>query len=255
MESGASFTCAMTTACSVSSIAGLSVDGPYSRQRLWPLLRLGCSAGMTCGVLRAAAAIDGAFSMAMHVHASFSEMFGSMNAQLFQAVTHDIDVVWWTEHDTKMNGANYRRVVHFTSLTDELEDGSAWQWRAVRSGRHTGASGGGIVTSPASPLDTESEGSMQVTAQSADQGSASFGFAVGRMAGHQDWRTNLTAQTLRLEVLPTSIGQDAYLEFFVLHLPPSGFGRKDRGAVHAVVPDWKVPGRRAAAGPWAGMGS
>ena len=35
-----------------------------------------------------------AFSMAMHVHSSFSEQSGSMDAQLFQAVTNAVDVLF-----------------------------------------------------------------------------------------------------------------------------------------------------------------
>ena len=60
-----------------------------------------------------------AFSMAMHVHSSFSEQDGSMDSQLFQATKNSVDVLWWTDHDTRMDGIGYRQVVHFTSLTKE----------------------------------------------------------------------------------------------------------------------------------------
>src|SRR5689334_25123774 len=40
-----------------------------------------------------------AFSMAMHVHSSFSEQDGSMDSQLFQATKNSMDVLWWTDHD------------------------------------------------------------------------------------------------------------------------------------------------------------
>ena len=70
-----------------------------------------------------------AYSMAMHVHSSFSEQSGSMDSQLFQAATNSVDVVWWTDHDERMNALGYRRTVHFTSLTDESEgpgEGLPW---------------------------------------------------------------------------------------------------------------------------------
>ena len=49
-------------------------------------------------------AADGltAYSMATHVHSSFSEMNGSMDSQLFQATKNSVDVLWWTEHDQRM---------------------------------------------------------------------------------------------------------------------------------------------------------
>jgi hypothetical protein len=61
-----------------------------------------------------------AYSMAMHVHSSFSEQQGSMDAQLFQAQANSVDVLWWTDHDFRMDGTAYRDTVHFTSLTKEV---------------------------------------------------------------------------------------------------------------------------------------
>src|ERR1700759_1466374 len=41
-------------------------------------------------------------SMAMHVHSSFSEGVGSMEAQLTQAQLNGVNVLWWTDHDQRM---------------------------------------------------------------------------------------------------------------------------------------------------------
>ncbi|MDQ3055700.1 MAG: hypothetical protein M3R66_18375, partial [Actinomycetota bacterium] len=163
----------------------------------------------------AASSVDGAFSMAMHIHASFSESYGTMNAHLQQAKLNNVDVIWWSEHDTKMNGKNDRQVVHFSSLTDETGDGSPWKWTLHKYGSHTTASTGGVVTSPASPLDTVPAGSLQVTAQSSGSTQASLGFHPEVTQAKHNWRTNLTKQTLSLEVLPTSISSHAYLELFI----------------------------------------
>jgi len=54
-------------------------------------------------------------SMAMHVHASFSEGGSwlacgggaSMMAQLHQATRNGVDVIWWTEHDWRMQAYGY----------------------------------------------------------------------------------------------------------------------------------------------------
>jgi hypothetical protein len=81
-----------------------------------------------------ASPIDGtpAQSMAMHVHASFSELRGSMAAQLAQAEQNGIDVVWWTDHDFRVAAMGYRRAVRFDGK-EEKEDGLSWTWAAPGS--------------------------------------------------------------------------------------------------------------------------
>src|SRR5580692_3997932 len=100
-----------------------------------------------------AVAADGtsAYSMAMHVHSSFSEQSGSMDSQLFQAAKNAVDVLWWTDHDHRMDGLDYRDVVHFSSLTSEkggTGQGGAWTWTTMESGPLASTSTGGIVSSP-----------------------------------------------------------------------------------------------------------
>ena len=64
-------------------------------------------------------ALDGssAYSMAMHIHSSFSEQEGSMDAQLYQAALNSVDVVWWTDHDHRMDGLWRRERRHGVRLT------------------------------------------------------------------------------------------------------------------------------------------
>ena len=160
--------------------------------------------------------------MAMHVHASFSEKFGSMNAHLSEATRHGVDVIWWTEHDTKMNGVTDKHVVHFTSLTNETGDGTPWRWQQRRTGSLTSASTGGIVSTPASPSDPVAGGSLHVTAQSTGAAKASLSYEPS--PDYPSWRTNLADQTISIEVLPTSVGGNAYLELFIgsSHHPAAG---------------------------------
>jgi hypothetical protein len=92
-----------------------------------------------------------AYSMAMHIHSSFSEQTGSMESQFFQAESNCVDVLWLTDHDHRMEGNNYRNTVHFTSLTSETGgtgQGGAWTWAQRQSGPVPAGSAGGIVTSP-----------------------------------------------------------------------------------------------------------
>jgi hypothetical protein len=134
------------TVLTAAALSALSAAGLPRFDRWWPSA--------------AAASIDGAYSMAMHIHSSFSEKYGSMDGQLFEAARNNVDVIWWTDHDTKMSGITDKNVVHFTSLTNETTDGTPWQWQQKRVGSLTSASAGGIVSSPASPRDTIAQGSL-----------------------------------------------------------------------------------------------
>lgn len=195
-----------------------------------------------------AATIDGACSMAMHVHASFSEKFGSMNAQLSEATRHGVDVVWWTEHDTKMNGVTDKHVVHFTSLTNETGDGTPWRWQQRRTGSLTSASTGGIVTTPASPSDPVAGGSLRVAAQSTGAATASLSYEPS--PDYPSWRTNLADQTISVEVLPTSVGGNAYLELFIgsSHHPAAGGRPAGRYSLSYRIGGPAAPGSRVASG-------
>jgi hypothetical protein len=97
-----------------------------------------------------------AYSLAMHVHSSFSEYDGSMDAQLWQAAQNAVDVLWWTDHDQRLNDLDYRKTVHFTSLTDEQpapgEGMKPWKWSQKQSGPVVSGSGS-IVQNPCSPHD------------------------------------------------------------------------------------------------------
>ena len=74
-----------------------------------------------------------AYSMAMHIHSSFSEQNGSMDGHLSQATKNAVDVLWWTDHDHRMDAINYRDVTHFTSFSEK---------GASRAGRRVDLDGG-----------------------------------------------------------------------------------------------------------------
>jgi hypothetical protein len=156
--------------------------------------------------------------MAMHIHSSFSEQYGSMDSHLLQAQANAVDVLWWTEHDYRMSGIGYRDTVHFTSLTAEKPapgEGGPWQWQLQRAGELTKTSTGGIVSSPSSPLDPVVGGSLAVSAESSNHAAASLGFYAQSQSSDWNYHCSLIGQTLAIEVLPTSIGSSAYLEILI----------------------------------------
>src|SRR5215475_14587606 len=119
-----------------------------------------------------------AYSMAMHIHSSFSEQNGSMYGHLFQAAKNAVDVLWWTDHDHRMDAAGYRNVTHFTSFSEKGApgQGGAWSWTLAKSGPNTTASTGAIVSTPCSPHDPVKGGALQLVAKSSNTSPARYGY-------------------------------------------------------------------------------
>ena len=176
-----------------------------------------------------AASGGSAYSMAMHIHSSFSERFGSMDGQVNQAAVNAVDVLWWTDHDQRMTGLGYRDVVHFTSLDHEQGapgQGGAWHWQPVRGGPLAAGSGGGIVTNPCSPNDPVAGGAMYLHAQSTSTAPAHYGFYANCKPAYDSYRDNLTGQSLSIDVLLEPGWSAGYLEL-VIHssFHPASGGR------------------------------
>jgi hypothetical protein len=154
--------------------------------------------------------------MAMHIHSSFSEQTASMDSHLSQATKNAVDVLWWTEHDARLDGFGYRDVVHFTSLTEEHGgpgQGGTWHWQQTESGPLAkNGSGGGIVSQPITPNDPDPHGSMSLSALSTGSASASFGFYADSRPAGWNYHDNLTGQSLSIDVLLDSGWENGYLE-------------------------------------------
>jgi hypothetical protein len=159
-----------------------------------------------------------AYSMAMHIHSSFSEFNGSMDTHLAQAALNAVDVVWWTDHDWRMEGVNYRDVTHFTSFreTGASGQGGKWSWSKRESGPNSNASTGGIVSTPCSPNDPVSGGALHVAAQSRSTKPAKFGYYAS--CGPSDWnyRDNLAGQSLLIDMLLGTGWSRGYLELLLI---------------------------------------
>jgi len=158
-----------------------------------------------------------AYSMAMHIHSSFSEQNGSMHGHVAQAAKNSVDVLWWTDHDHRMDAINYRNVTHFTSFseTGAAGQGGAWTWKVAKSGPNTSASTGGIVSTPCSPKDPVSGGALHLVAQSSSTSPAKFGYFADCHPAGWNYRDNLTGQSLLIDVLLASGWSRGYLELLV----------------------------------------
>jgi hypothetical protein len=166
--------------------------------------------------------------MAMHLHASFSEGDASLAAHLSEAALNRIPVVWFSDHDWRMSQIGYRRALHFDSLDAEKE-GRNPPWTLVPStaGSLAAGSTGGIVSDPVSPLDPSPVGALHVRAVSASDSPASFRFVANAERARTNQRANVVGQTWDLEVLPSQVSGDSWLELLVtLSYRPKMPGRK-----------------------------
>ncbi|MEW2329772.1 hypothetical protein AB0880_18400 [Micromonospora chersina] len=155
-------------------------------------------------------------SMAMHLHASFSEGVASYAAHLDQARRNAVDVVWWTDHDFRVAAHDHRRVVHFDG-PEEAEGGLAWTWKESTEGALT-ASAADFVSTPHAADDPGR--ALRLTAA----GAGTLWY-VGK-AWNWTHTGNISDTTLHLDVLPETAGPDATLivEIALSH-HPAGAGR------------------------------
>jgi hypothetical protein len=122
--------------------------------------------------------------------------------------------------------------VHFTSLTKEKGgpgQGGPWKWAKIESGPLTSGSGGGIVEHPYSPDDPVAGGSMHLTADSATNAAAKFGFYADCHPAGWNYRDNLTGQSLTIDVLLTKGWTRGYLELLITSSFHEATGGRPRG--------------------------
>lgn len=203
------------------------------------------------------AALDGsllAYSMAMHIHSSFSEQSASMDSQFHQAATNGVDVLWLTDHDHRMDGINYRNTVHFTSLTGEKGapgQGGKWTWQQRKSGPVSRASAGNIVTTPCSPNDPVAGGALSLTVQTSGGGTAKLGFYANCQPAAWNYRDNLTGQSLSFDVMLEPGWAKGYLELLIdtsYHEASAGRPAGLYSLSYRIVPANGQPATRAAQG-------
>ena len=167
-----------------------------------------------------------AFTMAMHIHSSFSEQTGSMDAQLAQAVANSVDVLWWTDHDHRMDslygasGSGSPLVMHFTGMTE-----AGWTWQALHSSG-LASSATQFVSSPYSPNDPVPGGSMYLAAAAKPSVSSAWaGLLANTMPSGWDIRENINGQSLSVDVLLKPGWSRGHLEMLIStsYHPVGGF--------------------------------
>ncbi|MFD2081593.1 CehA/McbA family metallohydrolase domain-containing protein [Actinopolymorpha cephalotaxi] len=181
-------------------------------------LGLGVTAAVGSATTPAAFADDAAtgavsgrpVSMVLHTHSCFSEGGSwaaggggaSMMAQLEQAVRNDIDVVWWTDHDWRMEAYGYYDGIAF----DGTDEDGGLQWFVQNDGAVADAQHA-FVADPHSP--NEPGKALRVTASGPEAGWGES--LLWAKAGNSFYSTNVSDTTLTVDVLGERIGPDAEL--------------------------------------------
>lgn len=164
---------------------------------------------------RAARADDGLLPtrMAMHVHASFSEGTGSMQAHLAEAERTGVDVIWWTEHDHRMVARRYLTDVHFNGLT-EWSGATSISWRAAVTG-DVATTSATIVTQPTSPNDKGDEGDKALRLAVLSAGEVGATRTMSAQVKSEGLNTSIDGTTIFVDVRPVSSGADAWLDIVI----------------------------------------
>lgn len=125
-----------------------------------------------------------------------------MMAQLDQATKNNVDVIWWTDHDWRMEAYGYFDGIAFDG-TDEHGD---LEWFVQNEGTVTDAAHA-FIDEPHSPFETGKAMRVTATGPAPDWG-ASYIWA---KAGNSFYSTNVSDTMLSIDVLAEQLGQDAEL--------------------------------------------
>lgn len=163
------------------------------------------------------------FCAALHVHSCFSEGTGSMQAQLDAANRLGVDVVWWTDHDWRMQAVQYWTDVPFEGPV-QTRQGLEWRWEvaengAQTSGRHEFGPG------PPRPGEAADTNILFVSQQNAG-GNTADPYRLVALADSETYRTSLHGQVFKVDIYPERASLTSFLAFdLVTSRRPSVAGR------------------------------
>ncbi len=182
---------------------------------------------------------------ALHIHSSFSEGPGSMQAQLSEADRLGLDVVCWTDHDWRMQGVDYWTQVDLNAAT-ELMDGKEWSWQVASGSSPAGSHAFG----PGPEEAGESRTSNSLYIQCPPVNEAKGEYRIEARVDRDAYRTSLNGQRFEIDVFPQDINELAALTFDVTTSERPALGDRSAGKYHLayVVGGPGKPGDRSANG-------
>jgi hypothetical protein len=138
--------------------------------------------------------------MAMHIHSSFSEGPATMMTHLDQAERHGVDVLWWTDHDFRMEGYGYTRTI----ACDGTDEGQQMSWKPVQMEQgKVEATGRAFLPAPGAGDGK----ALRIGAKSVDIAWGSI--AMKALTGNLLYNTNLADTTMTVEMLAEHVSDNA----------------------------------------------
>ena len=138
--------------------------------------------------------------MAMHIHSSFSEGPATMMAHLDQAERHGVDVIWWTDHDFRMEGYGYTPAI----ACDGTDEGQQISWAPVQMEQGTVVATGREFLLPHGRADQKA---LRIGARSEDDTWGAI--AMKALSGNLFFNTSLADTTMTVEMLAEHVSDNA----------------------------------------------
>ena len=174
-------------------------------------------------------------SMAMHVHSSFSEGTGSMDAQLERGPMTGVDVVWWTDHDWRWWVTAIDRSCTSRRFTETENGNDPLTWTQAKSGSLSSSSA--TIDTAGSPPTTRRRPRACGSAATGS-GSASPHALHRRLSkARENLKGTIGGQIITFDVFPESIGTSRVPGGPGQAQQPAGVGRARGRRVHADLPD------------------
>lgn len=201
-----------------------------------------------------AGVIEEAYSVQMHVHGCFSEGSGSIDSHTAESQRVGLDVLWWSEHDWRIEAHRHASRLSFDSLTEPIGRLEPWIPNTTSDTRVTKGvklARKGMLGSDSGVIDAtrsvEGTASLLLTATSTRTTFQDLEYAL--FANRSRFlRPLASGVTLDIAVHPDSVGPDAhaYVEVQLsLHPDPLAPARKPYRIRYELSPDGGSPARTA----------
>jgi hypothetical protein len=141
-----------------------------------------------------------AVRMALHIHSSFSEGPATMMTHLDQAQRHKVDVIWWTDHDFRMEGYGYTKAI----ACDGTAEGQGLSWKPVQMEQgKVQATGREFLPAPGRGRGT----ALRIEARSTDIAWGSI--AMKALTDNLLYSTSLADTTMTVDMLAEKVSDNA----------------------------------------------
>ncbi len=142
-----------------------------------------------------------AYRAAMHLHAAFSEVTGSLSGHISQAITNGVGIVVPTDHDWRIQLRHYGGQYHFSNWSEPTPSGYWSLLRRPGIGSLTATSGATLVSGGAAPGDqTAGAGALRLVAGSTKSSTAKVAYEVDSQTSNADAKGTVLGRALHIWV-------------------------------------------------------